>query len=135
MSKHPHVHAHVFIYFCIYRDLESGCDRQVGTRKMVKQAWSYIPCVHLKRPRAQITFAFCRHTRRRFECTHGDVFESTHGVFERVTPQHHTPRTTHHNNNTTTLPHTTHIHLMLPKTVNYMCCVWLCGVYVFPMCV
>ena len=111
MSKHRHVHVRVYIFFCIFRDLESGCDRQVSTRKMVRQAWSNIYCVYLKRPRAQITWAFCRHTRRRFECTtHGGVFNPHTGIFSvsHHTPQHQTPRTTHNNNNTTTLPPTHH---------------------------
>ena len=45
------------------------------------------PCVHSKRPRvcrhhAHMCFnmcAWCPYTRERFECTHGGVFESTHG--------------------------------------------------------
>ena len=55
--------------------------------------------------------AWCRHTRGCFECTHGGVFESTHGFFftffQRAATQRHTqqPTTTPHHNDT---HHTTH---------------------------
>ena len=87
------------------------------------------PCVRPKRPRvcrhhAHVCFnmcAGCRHTRGRFEWTHGGVSESTYGfflVFFSV-PQHthrHRPNTQHdhqhhhdhndtHHNNTITTPH------------------------------
>ena len=56
--------------------------------------------------------AWCPYTRRRFECTHGAVFESTHGFstfFFRM-PQHTQTHTTTTNNTTTitTQHHTTH---------------------------
>ena len=78
-------------------------------------------CVDSTRPRVyrhhahilKHMYAWCPHTRRRFECTHGGVFESTHGFFHifsacRNTHKHthtkHTPRpprpkrhTTQHN--------------------------------------
>ena len=41
--------------------------------------------------------ACCRHTRGRFESTHGKRFESTHGVFS---VPHHTAHTTPHRTNT-----------------------------------
>ena len=64
------------------------------------------PCVHSKRHRVyrhhahmlKHLCAWCRYTRRRFERTHGDVFERTHGVFQRVNVHH----TTHRSNTTTT---------------------------------
>ena len=87
------------------------------------------PCVDSKHPRVYVqnvsvstgttrtcfnTCApWCRHTRGRFECTHGGVFEATHGFFPRffsvpqVTDTHtHTPNT-HHDHATT---HTTQHH-------------------------
>ena len=93
------------------------------------------PCGRSKRPRVDVHHAhmlthfcaWCRYTRRRFECTHGGVFESTHGFFPSFfsVPQHtqthtHTPKTQHnttttqhhnnttpqHHNNTTTQQHT-----------------------------
>ena len=92
------------------------------------------PCVPAPRP----MWTWCWNTLGRFECTHG---ESTHGVFQRATP-YATTTTTHTaattttatvNNNTTaqqqhnktttqqhTTPHTPHINLMPPKTVNYV---------------
>ena len=42
--------------------------------------------------------ALCRYKRRRFERTYGDVFDWTHGFFQRFTPHHntaHTTQTTH----------------------------------------
>ena len=75
------------------------------------------PCVRSKRPRVYRhhahmcfnMFARCRHTRRRFECTHGDVLHG-HTLFSachtthRTAHTHHNTRhntnnTTHHNNN------------------------------------
>ena len=50
----------------------------------------------------------CRHTRGRFERTYGDVFEWTHGFFQRFTPHHntaHTTQTTHHTTTQDTTPH------------------------------
>ena len=84
------------------------------------------PCVRSKRPRVyrhhahilKLMCAWCRHTRGRFECTHGGVFESTHGFFSKFfqraathththtqtphtpttpRPQRHTPHNTTHN--------------------------------------
>ena len=80
------------------------------------------PCVRSKRPRVyghhaymiQQMFAWCRHTRGRFECTHGGVLEAKYGffhVFLRAAtytkhtprppttprPQRHTPHNTTHN--------------------------------------
>ena len=64
------------------------------------------PCLDSKRPlvcrqHAHMCFnmcACCRHTQGRFECIHGGVFKSTHGVFQRATPQRtHTPRPQRHN--------------------------------------
>ena len=52
--------------------------------------------------------ALCRHTRGRFERTYGDVFEWTHGFFQRFTPHHntaHTTQTTHHTTTQDTTPH------------------------------
>ena len=65
-----------------------------------KQNWRRPPsCVDSKRLRVYIQnvpahmlksmCSCCRHTRRRFECTHGGVFESTHGVFQRATQHKH----------------------------------------------
>ena len=68
------------------------------------------PCVHSKRLRAYRHHAYmcfnlcaCRHTRRRFECKHGD--------FQRATPHHNhnhshndTHHRPHHRHNTTTRP-------------------------------
>ena len=52
-------------------------------------------------PRAHVFQHMCalfRHARGRFEPTYGDVFEWTHGFFQRFTPHHntapHTPHTT-----------------------------------------
>ena len=70
------------------------------------------PCVDSKRPRVyghhahmlKHMYAWCRHTRRRFECTHGCVFESTHGffhIFQRAATHKHTQTHTTTTNNTT----------------------------------
>ena len=84
------------------------------------------PCVHSKRPRvyrhhAHMCFnmcAWCRHTRRRFECTHGSVL-NLHTVFSACHTTWHTPRhtTTHHDTPRHTTTHhdtprhtTTHHH-------------------------
>ena len=78
-------------------------------------------CARPKRPRVCRHHAhtlkhlcdWCRHTRRRFERTHGDVLDGHTGVLQRVTP--HTTPHTHHNtrhntttHNTTTKNSTTH---------------------------
>ena len=69
------------------------------------------PFVDSKRPRVyrhhahmlKHVCAWCRHTRGRFECTHGGVFESTHGLFFHVfsacrnTHKHAHTQTQHHN--------------------------------------
>ena len=50
------------------------------------------PCVHSKRPRVYWHHAWCRHARGRFERTHGDVLNVTHGdVLDGHTtpPKHH----------------------------------------------
>ena len=71
-----------------------------------------LPCVHSKRPcvyrhHARMLKSMCvccRHTRRRFECTHGGVL-SLHTGFSACHTTHHT-----HNNNTphnSTQTHTT----------------------------
>ena len=87
------------------------------------------PCVRSKGPRVyrhhahmlKHMCAWCWHTRGRFECTHGDVFESTYGffqVFQRAathshtntethTPNTHQTHTTITNNTTTITTHTT----------------------------
>ena len=79
------------------------------------------PCVDSKRLRVcchhahmlKHMYAWCRHTRGRFECTHGGVFESTHmgffHVFSACRNTHkHTPNTPRPpNNTTTTTTHTT----------------------------
>ena len=56
--------------------------------------------------------AWCRHTRRSFECTHGGVFESTHGLFmffqrAAIHTNIHHDRQQHHDHNDThhTTPH------------------------------
>ena len=77
------------------------------------------PCVRPRRPRVCLhhahmlkhVCAWCPHTRGRFECTHGDVFESTHGCFAafHTTTQdttHKTHKTQHQQHTTTTT--TTH---------------------------
>ena len=73
------------------------------------------PCVHSKRPvcrfktspcvpapRAHVeAHVRCRHTRARFECAHGGVFESTHGfffTFFQCAAIHTTTHTTQHHN-------------------------------------
>ena len=83
------------------------------------------PCVHSKRTRVyrhhaymfQHMCAWCRHTRGRFKCTHGNVIEPTHGFFHfysacRNTHKHTRTRThqTHHDHQTTPRPqrHTPH---------------------------
>ena len=110
MSKHRHVHVHVYIFFCVYRDLESSCDRQVGTWNMVRQAWSNSYCVKLKRPCGQITRAFCRHTRRRFECTtHGGVLNPHTGISACHTTHHNTR---HH---APQYSHTPHTYILSPR--------------------
>ena len=64
-----------------------------------------LPSVLAKRPHVFNIRAFCQHTRKRFERTHGDVFQLTHGGFSacQATPN---SDTTH----TTTPKHKTHIH-------------------------
>ena len=49
-----------------------------------------------------VVCALCRHTRGRFERTHGDVLYG-HGVFQRFRP--HTTQTTHHTTTQDTTPH------------------------------
>ena len=79
------------------------------------------PCVHSKRTRVyphhlrmlKHMCAWCRHTRGRFECTHGGVSESTYAFFPRFfsVPQHthtHTAHQTHTNTLNTTQHHTQH---------------------------
>ena len=73
------------------------------------------PCVDSKRPRvyrhhahmSKHMCAWCRHTRGRFKCTHGGVFESTHDFFTFFSVPQHTHKHTHHDHNdtTTTTPH------------------------------
>ena len=72
------------------------------------------PCVDSKRPRVyrhhahmlKHMCAWCRHTRGRFECTHGGVFESTHGFFSRFSACRNTHKHTHkHTQRPTTTPH------------------------------
>ena len=77
------------------------------------------PCVDSKRPRVcrhhahmlKSMCACCRHTRGRFECTHGGVL-SLHTGFSACHTTHHTPHhTTPHKHHTNTQPHTTtHTH-------------------------
>ena len=73
------------------------------------------PCVPAPRSHMfQHMCAWCQHTRGRLGRTHGCVFESTHGVLQRFTPQHktqhtrHTRHTTHNTNNTQQHTTTTH---------------------------
>ena len=74
---------------------------------VVVRHWKKPPCVRSKRPRvyrhhAPMCFnmcAWCRHTRGRFESTHGDVLHGHTEVFSVPHQQHkHTPNThqTHH---------------------------------------
>ena len=90
-------------------------------------------CVPATRPRAQITWAFLLAHTETFRMYTRRRFDSTHVVFERVTPHTTTPHTTHHtpqqqhNNTHTPTNHNTpthHTHIfMLPTTVNYVLCV------------
>ena len=77
------------------------------------------PCVRSKRPRVyrhhahifQHMYAWCRHTRGRFECTHGGVLEDQNMFFPRFSAcrnsHTHQTITTTTNNTTTTTTHTT----------------------------
>ena len=78
-----------------------------------------LPCVRSKRSRVyqqhahllKHICAWCRHTRGRFECTHGGVFESTHGFFNvfsacRNTHQTHHDQHAHQHTPTHTNTHT-----------------------------
>ena len=64
-------------------------------------AFNTSPCVRSKRPRVhrhhahmfQHMCAWCRHTRGRFECTHGDVLNARTEVFS--VPHHNKHHTTH----------------------------------------
>ena len=67
-------------------------------------AFNTSPCVPPTRLDVEIMWTFCRRTRRRFECTHGNVLNLQTSVFQRATPH-----TTH-----TLLPHTAHHTLHTP---------------------
>ena len=53
------------------------------------------PCVPARRPHVFNTRAFCRYTRRRFECTHGGVLNLSMGGFP-LAKWRHTQRNTHY---------------------------------------
>ena len=83
----------VFVWCCVV------CAVWCGTLKTPCVDSKRFPCVDSKRPRvcrqhAHMLFsmwAWCRHTRGRFESTHGKRFESTHGGHR----QFCLPRTAH----------------------------------------
>ena len=52
---------------------------RVWIQKRLRVYIQNVSCVPAKRPRAQIKWAFCQYTRRRFECTHGSILKSTQG--------------------------------------------------------
>ena len=69
------------------------------------------PCVPAKRAHVEHMRAFCRHTRKRFEPTHGDVlFLHTKGLSACQAAPHtpHTTHTTKHHNTKTQNAHPTH---------------------------
>ena len=73
------------------------------------------PCVRSKRPRVyrhhaymfQHMCAWRRHTWGRLECTHGDVFEPTHGFFHIFSACRNTHKHTHTHTHTHEHTHTT----------------------------
>ena len=75
------------VCLCVWCGVVVVCAVWCGTLKTPCVDSKTPPCVDSKRPRvcrqhAHMCFsicACCRHTRGRFESTHGDVFESTHG--------------------------------------------------------
>ena len=59
------------------------------------------PCVLAPSPHVSYMWAWCRHTRGRFESTHGKRFERVHGFFFTFfSPCRNTPNTHHHHNDT-----------------------------------
>ena len=67
------------------------------------------PCVPAPRAHVEHMCAWCRHTRGRFECTHGGVFESTHDFFHIFSACFNTHKQTQ-THTTTTTTHTTQHH-------------------------
>ena len=73
------------------------------------------PCVRSKRPRVyrhhahmfQHMCAWCRHSRRRFQCTHGGVLEANTGFSTFFSVPQHTHTHTPHQAHTTTTNNTT----------------------------
>ena len=78
---------------------------------------------------SSLTRAFCWHTRRRFECTHGGVFESTQRGFSACHTTHTTPTQQQDTDNTPTPLTDRDLESVLSKstsvrtrkTVNYAC--------------
>ena len=79
-----------------------------------------LPCVPVKRAHVEHMRAFCRHRRKRFEPTHGDVLNLHMGVFRVPSRATHTTPHTHRHNPTHNPTHTTQHKTTTPKHKTYI---------------